>query len=140
MHRRYQDQAEFVAVYVREAHPGDGVWPGGFKNAAGDAIDQPTELDARRGVAGECSKVLEISMPLLVDEIDDRVGRAYSGMPDRMYVIDRDGRVAYKSGRGPFGFLPGEMEQSLAMLLVDEEAGAAAAGVAATNDAAEGAP
>jgi hypothetical protein len=58
---------------------------------------------------------------LLVDEQDDRVGHTYSGMPDRFYVIDRKGRVAYKSGRGPFGFLPGEMEQALIMLLLDEE-------------------
>ena len=61
-------------------------------------------------------------MPLLVDGLDDRVGHAYSGMPDRLYVLDREGRVAYKGGRGPFGFKSGEMEQSLAMLLLDEAA------------------
>lgn len=120
MHRRYGDRAEFVAVYVREAHPGDGAWPGTFKNDAGTAINQPTAIDERVGVAGQCCQILEVSMPLLVDEIDDRVGRAYSGMPDRMYVIDRDGKVAYKGGRGPFGFKPGEMEQSLVMLLLDD--------------------
>ena len=59
-------------------------------------------------------------MPLLVDEQDDRVGHAYSGMPDRLYLIDREGCVAYKSGRGPFGFLPGELEQALIMLLLDK--------------------
>ena len=42
-------------------------------------------------------------------------------MPDRMYVIDSAGRVAYKGGRGPFGFKPGEMEQALVMLLMDEK-------------------
>jgi len=57
-------------------------------------------------------------MPLLVDEMDDRVGHGYSGMPARLYVIDREGKVAYKSGRGPFGFKPDEMEQTLAMLLM----------------------
>lgn len=118
MHRRYGDRAEFVAVYVREAHPGDGAWPGPFKSEAGDAINQPTEIDQRLEVACECSKTLQISMPLLVDTIDDRVGRAYSGMPDRLYVIDRDGKVVYKGGRGPFGFKPAEMEQSLVMLLL----------------------
>jgi hypothetical protein len=56
----------------------------------------------------------------MVDEMDDRVGRAYSGMPDRMYLIDRKGRIAYKGGRGPFGFKPGELEQALVMLLVDQ--------------------
>jgi hypothetical protein len=59
-------------------------------------------------------------MPLLVDEIDDRVGHLYSGMPDRLYVIDRHGRVAYKGGRGPFGFKPGEMAQALNLLLLDQ--------------------
>ena len=59
-------------------------------------------------------------MPVLVDGLDDAVGHAYSGMPDRLYVIDRDGRVAYKGGRGPFEFKPAEMEQSLILLLLDE--------------------
>lgn len=59
-------------------------------------------------------------MPLLVDTIDDRVGHAYSGMPDRLYLIDKQGKVAYRGGRGPFGFKPGELEQSLIGLLVEE--------------------
>jgi hypothetical protein len=126
LHRRYGGQAEFLAVYVREAHPGDGAWPGQFNNEAGAAINQPKQLSERTCVAGECSKTLQISMPLLVDDVDDRVGRAYSGMPDRLYVIDREGKVAFKSGRGPFGFKPGEMEQSLVMLLLDQANGAIA--------------
>ena len=59
-------------------------------------------------------------MPLLVDEMNDRVGHAYSGMPDRIYIIDPSGRVVYKGGRGPFGFKPREMEQSLVMWLLDQ--------------------
>jgi hypothetical protein len=59
-------------------------------------------------------------MPLLVDGMDDKVGKAYSGMPDRLYLIDREGRVAYKGGRGPFGFKPGELEQAILMLLLDD--------------------
>ena len=41
----------------------------------------------------------------------------YSGMPSRLYLIDSDGRVVYKSGRGPFGFKPAELEHSLVLLL-----------------------
>lgn len=58
-------------------------------------------------------------MPLLVDTMNDPVGHLYSGMPDRLYVIDRQGRIAYKSGRGPFGFKTGEMEQSLIMAMLE---------------------
>jgi Iodothyronine deiodinase len=119
LHRRYGDRADFLAVYVREAHPIDG-WRMASNDKAGIRIKQPRERPERIAVADQCSSALEITMPLLVDGQDDRVGHAYSGMPDRLYVIDRKGQVAYKSGRGPFGFLPGEMEQALIMLLLDQ--------------------
>lgn len=71
-----------------------------------------------------------MTIPLVVDEIDDRVGHAYSGMPDRLYLIDRDGKVAYKGGRGPFGFKPGELEQQIAMMLAEAEDAATSRGPA----------
>lgn len=89
----------------------------------GVAVAQPKVDRERADVASRCHELLEMSMPMLVDTMDDRVGRAYSGMPDRLYVIDRDGKVAFKSGRGPFWFNPGEMEQSLIMTLLDGAAG-----------------
>lgn len=116
---RYGDRAAFVAVYVREAHPVDGAFSTNNENA-GIIIKQPRSILERTDVATVCSSKLEITMPLVVDTIDDRVGHAYSGMPDRLYVIDRDGKVAYQSGRGPFGFKPGEMEQALITLLLEQ--------------------
>jgi len=89
---------------------------------AGVALPQPRDKADRTVAAAQCCNRLEIHMPVLVDEVDDRVGNAYSGMPDRLYVIDRDGKVAYKGGRGPFGYKPGEMEQALVMLLLDQAA------------------
>ena len=121
MHRRYADSAQFIAIYVREAHPTDG-WRMDSNDRAGISIAQPRDGSERNAAAHRCCASLEISMPLLVDEIDDRVGHAYSGMPDRLYVIDPAGRVVYKGGRGPFGYKPAEMEQSLAMLLLDLDA------------------
>jgi hypothetical protein len=119
LYREYAERAEFIAVYVREAHPTDG-WRMESNDRAGIAFAQPADLEERSSAALACSSHLEVSMPLAVDRMDDRVGHLYSGMPDRLYVIDRNGRVAFKSGRGPFGFRPGEMEQALVMLLVDE--------------------
>jgi alkylhydroperoxidase family enzyme len=117
---RYGDKVEFLAIYVREAHPTDG-WRMSSNDSAGIAVKQPLLLNERESVAKTCCSALKMSMPLLVDEMDDRVGRAYSGMPDRLYLIDRQGRIAYKSGRGPFGFKPGELEQSLVLSLLDQE-------------------
>jgi len=84
------------------------------------AIAQPRASADRVAVAQRCCSCLHFTMPLVVDDINDRVGNLYSGMPDRLYVIGRDGRVVYKSGRGPFGFKPREMEQSLIMLLLEQ--------------------
>ncbi len=87
----------------------------------GVSVAQPKSAAERIGVAGTCRVRLDMNMPLLVDTLDDRVGHAYSGMPDRLYLIDAAGRVAYQGGRGPFGFKAGELEQSLVMLLLERE-------------------
>ena len=84
---------------------------------AGVSLPQPKTYEERAAVAGRCRGHVKFGMPFLVDTIDDRVGATYSGMPSRLYVIDPAGTVAYKSGRGPFGFKPAEMEQSLILLL-----------------------
>jgi len=61
-----------------------------------------------------------MQVPLVVDGIDNRVGDAYSGFPDRLYLIDTDGKVAFKGGRGPFGFIPQELEQALLLSILDQ--------------------
>ncbi len=118
VYRRFQNDAEFLGVYVREAHPTNG-WKMESNARVGVAVAQPTSYDERTAVAQQCHRLLKPVIPLLVDEIDDTVGNAYSGMPARLYVIDCQGKVAYKGGRGPFGFKVGEMEQALVMTLLD---------------------
>lgn len=78
---------------------------------------QPTTFDERTDVANRCQQSLDIAGPMLIDLIDDKVCKAYSGFPDRLYIIDLEGKVAYKSGRGPFGYKPLELEQSLVLML-----------------------
>ena len=116
--RRFQDQATFVMVYVREAHPTDG-WKMEQNKRMGVEAKQPTTYDERVQVCEQFRKLIQPGVTTVVDDISDPAGTAYSGMPARLYVIDPKGKVAYKSDRGPFGFKPGEMEQSLAMCLTE---------------------
>jgi alkylhydroperoxidase family enzyme len=116
---RYGDRVEFLGVYVREAHPTDG-WRMKSNDKAGITIAQPITKLGREAIAGECCSALKMTIPLVVDDIDDRVGHLYSGMPDRLYLIDKNGRIAYKGGRGPFGFTPGELEQAIIMNQLEE--------------------
>ncbi len=106
---------------MREAHPTSG-WRIASNDKAGVTFDQPTTDAERVEVASQCCAALKMTIPLVVDKIDDHVGHLYSGMPDRLYFIDRAGKVAYKGGRGPFGFKPGELEQQIAVYLAEERA------------------
>jgi len=115
---RYRERAEFFAVYINEAHPTDG-WSSGGNKRAGIEIAQAKNFTARVEAACQCCEALEMQVPLVVDGIDNRVGEAYSGFPNRLYLIDTDGKVAYKGGRGPFGFIPQELEQALLLSILD---------------------
>jgi hypothetical protein len=85
-------------VYIREAHPNEA------RNKFN--IPQPKAMQERQKVARDFVAALKLSVPLLVDTMDDHVGKAYSGWPDRLYVIDGDGKVALKGDAGPAGFSP----------------------------------
>jgi thiol-disulfide isomerase/thioredoxin len=114
--KRHKESATFVMVYVREAHPTDG-WKMEQNTKVGVTAKQPTSYAERVEVCEQFKKLLKPELTLTVDDIGDPAGTAYSGMPARLYVIDPNGKVAYKSGRGPFGFKPGEMEQALDLCL-----------------------
>jgi Iodothyronine deiodinase len=57
---------------------------------------------------------LGIEFPALVDRIENSIEIAYTGWPDRLYVIDKDGRIAFKSAAGPFGFKTDQLANALA--------------------------
>ena len=112
MYDKYGKDVEFYVVYIREAHPTDG------RQAAeniksGVLIKQPTTLEERLSVATQMCAKLEISIPTLIDNLDDKVGQAYNGWPDRLYLVSRDGKIAYQGGPGPRGFRPEELETAI---------------------------
>ena len=126
LYHRYKDRATFVMVYVREAHPTDG-WRMESNDRVGATTAQPKSYEERVDVAQKCGRLFNIGFPMLVDTIDDTVGARYSGMPGRLYLIDREGKVAFKSGRGPYLFKPAELEQSLVLSLQDQDPSASSA-------------
>jgi type I thyroxine 5'-deiodinase len=66
--------------------------------------DYPKHYDERLSLAGTCSTNLGIEFPALVDTIDNKTEAAYTAWPDRLYLIDKSGQIAFKSEAGPFGF------------------------------------
>jgi type I thyroxine 5'-deiodinase len=64
----------------------------------------PRTDEERASVASSCVRKLHITIPALLDSIENRVEAEYTGWPDRLYLIGRDGRIRFKSEPGPFGF------------------------------------
>ena len=105
----------FYAVYIVEAHPTD-IWQ--MKSNIKDNIlfANPKTDEERAFVAGACVRKLGIKFPAVIDGIDNRTEVTYTGWPDRLYLIDRDGKVVYKSKPGPFGFKPDQLEAAIKKL------------------------
>ncbi len=74
----------------------------------------PKNEEERALVAGACVRKLGIKLPAVLDEFGNSTEQAYTGWPDRLYLIDTRGRVVYKSKPGPFGFKPDELRSALA--------------------------
>ena len=95
-------------IYIREAHPEDG-WVLTSNRDAGIALADPTTEEERGSAAEACAVRMKIRMPVLLDGLDDEVARQYGGWPDRLYLVGRNGRIAFQGGEGPFGFNPDEL-------------------------------
>jgi type I thyroxine 5'-deiodinase len=59
---------------------------------------------------------LGIKFPAVLDEFGKSAGQAHTGWPDRIYLVDQNGRVAYRSKPGPFGFKADELAKGLTKL------------------------
>lgn len=79
---------------------------------------QPKTFLERIQTAGRFCSTQKVTIPVVVDSIQDEVSEAYAAFPERLYIIGKDGRVAYKGGRGPVGFDPHELEQALILTLL----------------------
>jgi type I thyroxine 5'-deiodinase len=103
-------------VYIREAHA-DDEWQLEVNRTDNVVFASPKTFEERCQLAEKCFSKLGIEFPAVVDDMNDSTEKAYTAWPDRLYVVDRDGRIAYKSAPGPFGFKPDGVAGTLAKLL-----------------------
>ena len=107
------DTAKLFGVYIREAHA-DGEDQVIRNLNEGVIFQQPQSVDERAEVASACMLRYNFSFPMLLDGMDNDAEEKYVSWPDRLYVIGRDGRIAYQGGLGPLYFDVDEFEQALA--------------------------
>jgi hypothetical protein len=98
-----------LIVYIREAHALDSRSP-----MYTILVEDPTNLDERLQIAKTCMTKLALEpIPAVVDRLDDKTNKTYAGWPDRLYLVGKNGLLAYTGERGPFGFKPAELEAAI---------------------------
>ena len=98
--RDFKDVADFVMVYISEAHPLDG-WA---VNHETYKRYQHTSLEERF----EAAKVLKdegIDCEVVVESMTDESIEMYASLPERLYII-QDGVIRLRGGLGPFNYEP----------------------------------
>ena len=127
----YKDHADFLTVYVREAHPTDE-WQ--MKSNVKDDVcyAQPKTLEQRVAIAKDFTTRFKFPLPFGIDDMSNAADNVYAAWPERLYVIDQTGHVVYRGGMGPFNYKPVEVREWLAAKYgaVKHEAPAAAASTA----------
>jgi len=105
-----------VFVYVAEAHATDG-WQMESNVEEDVLVANHVTIDDRFAAARESVERLDLTLPVLVDQMDDAVSNAFAAWPERIYVVDRDGRIADVGGPGPFEFDPDAAAAAIDALL-----------------------
>ncbi|MDE1465665.1 deiodinase-like protein [Spartinivicinus poritis] len=101
VYRELRKEIAFLCIYVYEMHPLDG-WmiPVNLKD---DVIfNQPTTLAQRAAIANIWRTKQSISMDIALDDMNNTTDSLYAGSPERLYVINGNGIITYRSPEGPF--------------------------------------
>lgn len=112
MYETHKEQVDFYLIYTKEAHASDSSRPN-----SSVSIKQHTSIEERAKAAQSCIGDLKITIPTLIDDMQDSVGNAYSGHPDRLFIINSEGVIAYRGDKGPHGFDAEAMKKSLDTML-----------------------
>jgi type I thyroxine 5'-deiodinase len=119
LYQTYRDVAEFRMVYIREAHAADSKWSVGYAEDLG--IIEHKDFAQRCSSAKSLLDDKNLTIPCIVDDMDNTTNLAYSGWPDRIFVVRTDGKLGVAGKEGPFGFKPAleEAEAWLSLLKAD---------------------
>lgn len=94
---------DFRIVYIRDTHPVLG-----FRAPTNDRLGigaekEPKNLADREKWACEDRPKMKCTIPVVMDSFDDKTLRAYNAFPQRILVLDKEGKVVYASS-GLIGF------------------------------------
>jgi len=85
LYKKYEDEdVEFLFVYVRESHPGE-------------RMPAHRSMEDKIRAAESFRNEEDLDLPIMADELDGSIHRKYGQLPNSTYLIDKSGRVAFRS-------------------------------------------
>ena len=87
---KYKDEdVVFFVVYSKEPHAGETRY---FRKYA-----QHESYEHKKQYAQELVAEFGMKVPVLVDDLDESVVRAFGRMPNMTFIVDKEGKIAYKA-------------------------------------------
>jgi tetratricopeptide (TPR) repeat protein len=122
---KYKDRVEFRLVYIREAHAEGGPesqWQSTINIKDGISLAPARTLSEKQDHAALCLRKLDLPFPAVVDSLDGTAETAYQAWPSRLYLVGRDGKVAFQTRLGEQDFQPVELEAAIRAILAGKGA------------------
>jgi tetratricopeptide (TPR) repeat protein len=112
----YRDRVDFRLVYIREAHAEGGAeseWQSTINLKEGISLAPARTLPEKLEHAALCLRKLDLPFPAVVDGMDGAAEAAYQAWPSRLYLVGRDGKVAFQTRLGELDFRPAELDTAI---------------------------
>jgi tetratricopeptide (TPR) repeat protein len=120
MAEEYRERVDFRLVYIREAHAQGGAeseWQSTINVKEGISLAPARTLPEKQEHAALCLRKLELPFPAVVDGMDGAAETAYQAWPSRLYLVGRDGKVAFSTRLGELDFRPAELDAAIREIL-----------------------
>ena len=96
-----QELHQFVEAIVRS-----GTLSQEQTNALQDELRSDDAPPDSNTLAKRLVKEKKLTIPCLIDGIENTVATAYKALPDRLFVVNTDGKLVVAGKRGPWGLRP----------------------------------
>ncbi len=121
------ERVDFRLVYISEAHADGGAeseWQSSINQKEGIDLPAARNLAEKQDHAMLCLRKLTLPFAVVVDGMDAGAERAYQAWPSRLYLVGRDGKVAFQTRLGELDFHPEDLERAIREILARGEADA----------------
>jgi tetratricopeptide (TPR) repeat protein len=113
---QYHDRVDFRLVYISEAHANGGTesqWQSTINQKEGIDLPAPRNLTEKQDHAALCLRKLSLPFAVVVDGMNATAEHEYEAWPSRLYLVGRDGKVAFQTRLGELDFHADDVERAI---------------------------